>query len=530
MLTRLRVLALSVVCALLTSQGVHAGETNIPEFFIICKSKGQRCTPAFSTQIDTGSRLQVRYFVSNRHCSSIRAHISVDGTLKATTPFLGWPGGPPPLDTGLVDLGAVSPGRHVLSIQAEGQRGGCNRGELHSWGGRATVVTDVVAEAADLRVTKTGPATVLAGSDVGYTVTVTNNGPSAARSVSLADPLPANATFVSATQNSGPPFGCTASGGAVSCATATLASGASATFTFVYNAPLATPAGRTITNRVSVTSATSDPVPGNNSASASTTVMALDWKLIPQNMGGTSFPVHFQATVPGGALILAVLNRVNGDGVALGFVPQPVARLDWQQVTQNTGGTPFPDHFQATVPGGGALIVSVLNRVQGTGVGLGFVPQPVTRLDWQAVPQNAGGTPFPDPFQATVPGGALIVSVLNRQQGSGVGLGFVPQRVTRLDWQQIPQNAGGTPFPNSFAAPAAGGALIVAVLNRVEGDGVALDFVPQAVSRLDWQQIQQNLGGPLNPTPFRAVVPRGALIVSVLNRQRGTGTGLVFVP
>src|SRR5260370_1043959 len=45
----------------------------------------------------------------------------------------------------------------------------------------------------------TGPMTGLAGSNVTYTLQVTNNGPSAAASTAVTDPLPAGASFVSAT-------------------------------------------------------------------------------------------------------------------------------------------------------------------------------------------------------------------------------------------------------------------------------------------------------------------------------------------
>ena len=65
-----------------------------------------------------------------------------------TTGFLGWPGAPSPfaelpLDTGLVDLGPVSPGAHLISVQAEGQVSGCNVGKPFSWGGSLKVLTNV---------------------------------------------------------------------------------------------------------------------------------------------------------------------------------------------------------------------------------------------------------------------------------------------------------------------------------------------------------------------------------------------------
>ncbi len=62
----------------------------------------------------------------------------------------------------------------------------------------STVVTAVTASA-DLAITKTGPATVLAGGAVAYSLVVVNNGPSDAAALTVSDPLPVGVTFVSAT-------------------------------------------------------------------------------------------------------------------------------------------------------------------------------------------------------------------------------------------------------------------------------------------------------------------------------------------
>ena len=135
-----------------------------------------------------------------------------------------------------------------------------------------------VTTSADVAVTKSGPASVVAGTNLSYDLTVTNSGPSSAQNVALADTLPANTTFVSATQNSGPVFVCSTpavgGSGSVNCTLGTLAAGASASFTLVVAAGIATPGGTILTETASVSSATSDPTPGNNSASASTTVSA----------------------------------------------------------------------------------------------------------------------------------------------------------------------------------------------------------------------------------------------------------------
>src|SRR5207244_11181802 len=66
---------------------------------------------------------------------------------------------------------------------------------------------DTLTPQADLAVTKTAaPSPVAAGTNLTYTVTVVNNGPSTSQNVQLTDATPANTTFVSAVENSGPAF------------------------------------------------------------------------------------------------------------------------------------------------------------------------------------------------------------------------------------------------------------------------------------------------------------------------------------
>src|SRR6185369_11616736 len=62
--------------------------------------------------------------------------------------------------------------------------------------------------------------------------------------------------------------------GTISCSTATLNSGTSVVFTFVVRLVSNPSAGSTITNTATVSSNTTDPVPGNNSSSAQATVGA----------------------------------------------------------------------------------------------------------------------------------------------------------------------------------------------------------------------------------------------------------------
>ena len=131
------------------------------------------------------------------------------------------------------------------------------------------------APQADVVTTKTSGDAV-AGGQVTYTITVTNNGPSAATSVTLADVLPAGLIPTSAVSSRGT---CTADA-TTTCDFGDLpgpdASGqpSSATVTITANVPADFPAGPA-TNIATAATATSDPNPGNDGASVVTDVAAV---------------------------------------------------------------------------------------------------------------------------------------------------------------------------------------------------------------------------------------------------------------
>jgi large repetitive protein len=134
--------------------------------------------------------------------------------------------------------------------------------------------TTTVTTSADVSVAKSGPATATATENVTYTVTVANAGPSAAQSVTLTDVVPANTTFVSASQTSGPTFNCTAPAagatGTITCTIASLGANATAIFEFVVNVSPSTPNGTVITNTATVSSTTADPDGTDQTATATT--------------------------------------------------------------------------------------------------------------------------------------------------------------------------------------------------------------------------------------------------------------------
>ena len=130
--------------------------------------------------------------------------------------------------------------------------------------------TTVIARA-DLSVTKSdSPDPVIAGTNVTYTVTVNNAGPSDAQNVTVTDTLPAGTSHVSDT------VGCVeAPAGVLTCSLGALAVGGSVSFDVVVAVEPSVPHGTIVTNSVSVSSSTIDPVPANDGRNESTTVEAV---------------------------------------------------------------------------------------------------------------------------------------------------------------------------------------------------------------------------------------------------------------
>ena len=168
-----------------------------------------------------------------------------------------------------------------------------------AFGASSATATDVVAAAgqADLALsTAATPTQVLAGNDITYTQTITNNGPASASGPSFTEATPLNTTFQSVLAPPG--WTCTTptvgTAGTVNCSGSTLASGASADVIVVVNVP-ATVAAGTITASSSVTATTGDPNSANNSTTVTTQVL-VNCDLAVTN-SGTPSPVTAGNTI-----------------------------------------------------------------------------------------------------------------------------------------------------------------------------------------------------------------------------------------
>lgn len=137
-----------------------------------------------------------------------------------------------------------------------------------------------------------------------YTITVNNLGPSDAAGVIVSDPIPAGATFVTASN------GGVVNGNVVQWpAIASLAAGQTLTYTLQVRAPLA----GTLTNIVSSTATTTDPNPSNNDGSAPAAHVQTTIEPVDLAVTKTSLPEFRIGTV--GLYTLTVRNVGNAPTV-----------------------------------------------------------------------------------------------------------------------------------------------------------------------------------------------------------------------
>jgi len=182
--------------------------------------------------------------------------------------------------------------------------------------------TDITADTttqtnADLEVTKTdSPDPVTVGNNITYTISFTNHGPSDAQNVTVTDAVPAQTTFVSSavTLGSGwltsnPSVGGT---GNVVFSKTSVTAGETATFTVVVKVD-ANATTSLITNNAVAASTTTDPTPGNNTGTATTTVIQADLVITnsdspdPVNVGeNITYTIVFTNNGPSSADALTV--------------------------------------------------------------------------------------------------------------------------------------------------------------------------------------------------------------------------------
>ena len=184
-----------------------------------------------------------------------------------------------------------------------------------------------VLPAADLSLEKTvTPTTVQLPGEVIYTLVVANHGPDPAQAVVLTDPLPAGETYIS------DDAGCTVVGQVVTCKLGELDD--EATHTIHLHVGVGVSLGeQTVTNTAEVTSATGDPVRGNNISKVSIQTHPAPPPPVTSTTTTTSSPkAGVDATIGASARTRVTIRKL-----VLEHEVAPGGRLDYRLIVRNTG-------------------------------------------------------------------------------------------------------------------------------------------------------------------------------------------------
>jgi uncharacterized repeat protein (TIGR01451 family) len=205
--------------------------------------------------------------------------------------------------------------------------------------GQGIIKNDDAPASADLSITKTASSPiVVGGNDINYTITLQNAGPDPSSGATLTDIVPPNTTFQSIT----PPAGWTCltpavnGTGSISCSKGTAFAVGTVTFPLTVKVNAGTSVGTQISNTAQVSSTTPDPTNGNNSATATVTVVAAGSADLTVSKVDTPDPVAI-----GNNLNYTIVLTNNGPAAAANpsFTDNLPAEVNFRSVTPAPGWT-----------------------------------------------------------------------------------------------------------------------------------------------------------------------------------------------
>jgi uncharacterized repeat protein (TIGR01451 family) len=258
----------------------------------------------------------------------------------------------------------------------------------------SVTATVVAAGSGDVGVTiSNSPDPVSPGQNYSYTVVATNGGPAAAANVSVSIPLPPGTTnFRSLTVPPGWACGTPAvgAGGTITCTIASLAAGASATFSPVVQVNYTTANGTTLSCMTSISTTSTDNIASNNNATATNLVTASTnadvaiVKTASPNPVGEGQLITFRLTVTNNGPAIATNVTIND--------PLP-AGLTFESASPSIGscaGTTTISCSLGTLPVGNSQYVDIIVQAGNPGTVSNTATVSATQTD--PVPANNSST------------------------------------------------------------------------------------------------------------------------------------------
>lgn len=334
-----------------------------------------------------------------------------------------------------ITSGASGSGSGTITFNVAANPGAARSGAIFIAGQVVTINQTAATNASGLRVSiidSPDPVTVGSGQDINYTIFVFNDGPSPATGVVLTDTLPAGFGFIAATTTTG---SCSQFNGTVTCNLGNLTDSATVTITARPTAP------GTFTNTVGVSGNESDPNPGDNTASATTTVnpqpgtASADLRIVAFSSPGSAVTLNNESVIA-----YSVFVDNDGPSPATGVVLTSTLSPNLNFVsatTSNGGGCSFSSGVVTCNIGNLTSEVSVIIIARPTAPGI------VTNT------VNVSGNE-PDPLSAN--NSAVLTTMINPP----VGTVYADLRVTtfplqtstarvNLDYQIFVNNDGPSP-------------------------------------------------------------------------------------
>lgn len=272
------------------------------------------------------------------------------------------------------------------------------------------------------------PDPVFPGAGLTYTITVTNGGPDAATGLTLTDALPAGTLFSSLDTTLAPGWACVTpaagANGTVTCTAPTLAALSNAVFTLNVTVDPAVAPGSVLSNTASVTQTSSESTPGDESATATTTVQTPPDVYVTKSVSGVAFP--------GATLTYTLVLYNNGTTPQLDnpgdelvdVLPSSLVLVSASATSGTAVATVAANTvtWNGSIPAGGSVTVTIVATV-GSGAGLGDVisNQGTVYFDADGNGTNESSAVTDDPATGTVGDGTAITVTL----GPG-GVAVVP--------------------------------------------------------------------------------------------------------